>query len=136
MTSWPTSSRRVATVTVVVADYDEALRWYRDRLGFEPVEDVDLGGGKRWLVVAPTGGQGARLLLAKADGNEQAARVGDQTGGRVFLFLETDDFDRDRRLMRERGVEFREEPRLEAYGTVAVFSDLYGNLFDLIQPRR
>lgn len=135
-TGWPVSSRRIATVAVVVADYDEALRWYRDRLGFEPVEDVDLGGGRRWLVVAPAGGAGARLLLAKADGNEQAARIGDQTGGRVFLFLETDDFDRDYRLMRERGVEFREEPRREAYGTVAVFADLCGNLFDLIQPRR
>ena len=138
MTSgWPdTTGRRVATVTLVVRDYDEARDWYLERMGFSVLEDVKLGGGKRWLVISPPGGQGARLLLAKADGADQEARIGDQAGGRVFLFVETDDFDRDHSLMLSRGVVFREEPRREPYGTVAVFEDLYGNLFDLIAPRR
>ncbi|PWK64916.1 VOC family protein [Aminobacter sp. AP02] len=128
--------RKVATVAVVVADYDQAIAWYVDKLGFALAQDVDLGGGKRWVTVEPGGGQGARLLLAKADGEVQAASVGNQTGGRVFLFLETDDFARDHALMLEKGVEFREAPRREAYGTVAVFADLYGNLWDLLEPKR
>ena len=128
--------RSVATVALVVANYDEAVRWYVERLGFVLTEDVDLGGGKRWVTVAPANGQGARLLLAEASGEEQASRIGNQTGGRVFLFLETDDFARDHQAMLARGVEFREAPRHEAYGTVAVFSDLYGNLWDLIEPKR
>ena len=129
-------NRRVATVTVVVSDYDEAVAWYVEKLGFTLAEDVDLGGGKRWVVVAPAGGQGARLLLAEASDAEQASRIGNQSGGRVFLFLETDDFGRDHVAMLARGVEFREAPRTEAYGTVAVFADLYGNLWDLIEPKR
>ncbi|HTV69494.1 MAG TPA: VOC family protein [Rhizobiaceae bacterium] len=129
------SGHRIATVALVVRDYDEAISWYTEKLGFSLAEDVPLGEGKRWVVVAPAGGMGARLLLAKADGESQTARVGDQTGGRVFLFLETDDFARDHDAMRARGVEFREEPRHEAYGMVAVFADLYGNLWDLLQPK-
>ncbi len=136
MSGFPASGRRVATVAVVVADYDEAIAWYVDKLGFELCDDVDLGGGKRWVTVEPREGQGARLLLARADGERQKASVGNQTGGRVFLFLETHDFARDHALMTERGVEFREAPRREAYGTVAVFADLYGNLWDLIEPKR
>jgi catechol 2,3-dioxygenase-like lactoylglutathione lyase family enzyme len=129
------SERRIATVALVVDDYDEAIAWYSEKLGFALAEDVDLGGGKRWVILS-AGQGGARLLLAKADGERQSARVGDQTGGRVFLFLETDDFARDHQAMLAKGVSFREEPRHEAYGTVAVFSDLYGNLWDLIEPRR
>lgn len=128
--------RRVATVALVVRNYDEAIAWYVDRLGFLLTEDVDLGGGKRWVTVAPVNGQGARLLLAEAADDMQASRVGNQTGGRVFLFLETDDFVRDHAAMLAKGVEFREAPRHEAYGTVAVFADLHGNLWDLIEPKR
>ncbi|MDR7221657.1 VOC family protein [Aminobacter aminovorans] len=128
--------RRVATVSVVVADYDQAIAWYVGKLGFTLAEDVDLGGGKRWVTVEPCSGQGARLLLAKADGDRQVAAIGNQTGGRVFLFLETDDFARDHATMLANGVEFREAPRHEAYGTVAVFADLSGNLWDLIEPKR
>ena len=129
-------NRLVATVAIVVSDYDEAIAWYVEKLGFTLAEDADLGGGKRWVVVAPAGGQGARLLLAEASDAEQASRIGNQTGGRVFLFLETDDFARDHQAMLAKGVEFREAPRHEAYGTVAVFADLYGNLWDLIEPKR
>ncbi|AWC22028.1 Glyoxalase/Bleomycin resistance protein/Dioxygenase superfamily protein [Aminobacter sp. MSH1] len=135
MSGFPASGRKVATVSVVVADYDAAIAWYGEKLGFVLVEDVDLGGGKRWVTVEPGGGQGARLLLAKADGEAQAASIGNQTGGRVFLFLETDDFARDHAQMLANGVEFRETPRHEAYGTVAVFADIHGNLWDLIEHR-
>src|SRR4051812_16002402 len=128
--------RRIATVALVVADYDEAIAWYVEKLGFALAEDVSLGGGKRWVVVAPAGGQGARLLLAEAKDEEERSRIGNQTGGRVFLFLETDNFQRDYAAMLEKGVEFREAPRTEPYGTVAVFADLYGNLWDLIEPKR
>ena len=128
------AGRRIATVSILVRDYDEAIAWYADKLGFELVEDADLGHGKRWVVVAPGSG-GARLLLAKAADESQAARIGDQAGGRVFLFLETDDFARDHAAMLSKGVGFREAPRHESYGIVAVFSDLYGNLWDLIEPR-
>lgn len=137
MSAAPFADRRgIATVTLVVRDYDEAIAWYRQKLGFELEQDTDLGGGKRWVTVMPPGGRGARLLLARAADARQLSRTGDQTGGRVFLFLETDDFERDHRAMLERGVTFREAPRREAYGAVAVFEDLYGNLFDLIEPRR
>jgi catechol 2,3-dioxygenase-like lactoylglutathione lyase family enzyme len=129
------TDRRIATVALVVGDYDEATRWYTEKLGFALAEDVDLGGGKRWVTMEPGNG-GARLLLARADGERQASCIGDQTGGRVFLFLETDDFIRDHRAMLAKGVSFNEEPRHEAYGTVAVFADLYGNLWDLIEPKR
>ncbi len=125
----------IASVTLVVRDYDEAVAFFTDRLGFALVEDAPLGGGRRWVRVAPPGGAGASLLLARAAAPEQAARVGDQAGGRVFLFLQTDDFWRDYRAMQSRGVRFAEEPREEPYGTVAVFLDLYGNRWDLVQPR-
>ena len=128
--------RRVATVALVVANYDEAIAWYVERLGFLLLEDVDLGGGKRWVTVAPANGQGARLLLAEASDEAQRLSIGNQTGGRGFLFLETDDFARDHAAMLEKGVEFREAPRFEPYGTVAVFADLHGNLWDLIEPKR
>ncbi|WP_269931321.1 VOC family protein [Aminobacter sp. HY435] len=136
MSGFPAAGRRIATVAVIVADYDAAIAWYTDKLGFRLAEDVDLGGGKRWVTVEPGGGQGARLLLAQADGERQAASIGNQTGGRVFLFLETDDFARDHAAMLEKGVEFREAPRHEAYGSVAVFVDLHGNLWDLIERKR
>lgn len=129
------AKRRIATVALVVADYDEAIGWYTEMLGFRLVEDVALGSDKRWVVVASGNPAGARLLLAKANGEEERSRIGNQTGGRVFLFLETDSFARDHKAMQERGVVFREAPRVEVYGTVAVFSDLYGNLWDLIEPR-
>lgn len=128
--------RRVATVALVVADYDQAIAWYVGRLGFLLLEDVDLGGGKRWVTVAPSNGQGARLLLAEASDEAQRKSIGNQTGGRVFLFLETDDFAGDHAAMLQKGIEFREAPRYEPYGTVAVFADLHGNLWDLIQPKR
>ena len=134
MSASPT--RRIATVAMVVADYDEAITWYVEKLGFELADDISLGGGKRWVVVAPAGGQGVRLLLAEAKDDDERSRIGNQTGGRVFLFLETDDFRRDHAAMLAMGVEFREAPRTEAYGTVAVFADLYGNLWDLIEPER
>ena len=125
----------VATVALVVADYDEAIAFYRDKPGFALIADTDMGGGKRWVVVAPADGRGARLLLAKADGAQQRAAIGNQTGGRVGFFLETDDFARDFTAFTARGVRFLEAPRHEAYGSVAVFEDLYGNKWDLIQPR-
>lgn len=128
------TGRRIATVSLVVRDYDEAIAWFRDRLGFDLIEDVDLGAGKRWVVVA-AGSGGARLLLAEPANDAQAARIGDQTGERVFLFLETDDFHRDHARMSDKGVRFRETPREEAYGRVAVFEDLYGNLWDLLEPK-
>ena len=128
-------TQKIATLALVVADYDEAIEFYRDKLGFSLVADTPLGGDKRWVLVAPPGGNGARLLLAKADGPEQLASVGNQTGGRVMLFLETDDFTGDFARMSEKGVTFLEAPRHEAYGSVAVFADLYGNKWDLIEPR-
>jgi catechol 2,3-dioxygenase-like lactoylglutathione lyase family enzyme len=124
----------IAAVALVVADYDEALDFFTGKLGFDVVEDTPLPGGKRWLLVRPPGG-GTALLLARAATPQQASRVGDQTGGRVFLFLRTDDFWRDFHDMQSRGVRFSEEPREEDYGTVAVFLDLYGNRWDLVQPR-
>jgi catechol 2,3-dioxygenase-like lactoylglutathione lyase family enzyme len=125
----------LGNVALLVRDYDEAKAYYTGVRGFTAVEDTDLGGGKRWLLVAPPGAHETRVLLAKAATPEQAARIGDQTGGRVFLFLHTDDFWRDFRELSARGVTFREEPRREKYGTVAVFEDLYGNLWDLLQPQ-
>ena len=127
-------AQEIAAVSLVVRDYDEALAYFTGCLRFTVVEDAPLERGKRWLVVQPPGGSTA-LLLARAATPEQAACVGDQTGGRVFLFLRTDDFWRDYRDMQARGVRFTEEPRDEAYGTVAVFLDLYGNRWDLVQPR-
>jgi catechol 2,3-dioxygenase-like lactoylglutathione lyase family enzyme len=123
---------KLGIVTIVVRDYDEAKAFYLEKLGFGLAEDTDLGGGKRWLVVAPNG-SGARILLARAKNDAERSAIGNQTGGRVGFFMETDDFSRDRALMLAKGVKFREDPRQESYGTVAVFEDLYGNLFDLIQ---
>jgi catechol 2,3-dioxygenase-like lactoylglutathione lyase family enzyme len=122
-------------IALVVRDYDEAIAWFTDKLRFTLEQDVDQG-TKRWIVVAPKGGSGARILLARADGPAQEARIGDQTGGRVFLFLETDNFDRDHAAMTAKGVRFLEAPRREPYGTVAVFEDLCGNKWDLIEPMR
>lgn len=123
---------RLTLTALLVRDYDEAVDFYVGKLGFELAEDADQGGGKRWVVVRPKGSE-AGLLLARAVG-EQAARIGDQAGGRVFLFLQTDDFDRDHAAWTAAGVRFLEPPRREPYGTVAVFEDLYGNRWDLIQP--
>ncbi|WP_327233819.1 VOC family protein [Streptomyces sp. NBC_01317] len=126
----------IALVTLVVADYDEALAFYTDKLGFELVEDTDRGDGSRWVVVRPGGaGAGAAsLLLARAADDTQRASVGKQTGGRVGFFLHTEDFARDHAKMLAAGVRFTEEPRHEPYGSVAVFEDLYGNRWDLLQP--
>ncbi len=126
---------RIATVALLVRDYDEALAFYRDVVGFEVVEDTDMGGGRRWVRVRPPGdGGGPDLLLAVPSDADQAARIGDQAGGRVWLFLETDDFARDHARMTAAGVRFREEPRHEPYGTVAVWEDLHGTPWDLIEP--
>jgi len=125
--------QHLSLVSLLVADYDEAISFFTRSLGFELCEDTPLGGDKRWVVLRPPGGTGAGLLLARTDGPAQAARIGDQTGGRVFLFLETDDFERDHARMAAAGVRFAEAPRHEAYGAVAVFEDLYGNRWDLIQ---
>ena len=122
-------------VTLVVRDYDEAIACYVDQVGFRLVEDTPRPDGTRWVVVAPPGSAETALLLARASNPDQAARVGDQTGGRVALFLNTDDFDRDYRRMTAAGIRFAEPPRHEPYGSVAVFEDLYGNRWDLIQPR-
>lgn len=129
-------SQSIATIALVVRDYDEAIQFYCDKLGFALVQDTALGGTKRWVLVAPPGGRGAQLLLAQADGPAQRAAVGNQAGGRVMLFLETDDFAGDHARMLELGVNFIEAPRHEPYGCVAVFTDLYGNKWDLIEPRR
>lgn len=126
-------SRVIASVALLVRDYDEAVAFYTHALGFDLLEDTPLGGDKRWVRVAPPGG-GTALLLAKAVTPGQLARVGDQAGGRVFLFLHTDDFARDHAAMTARGVRFAEPPRRESYGMVAVFEDLYGNRWDLIGP--
>jgi catechol 2,3-dioxygenase-like lactoylglutathione lyase family enzyme len=124
----------IAQVALVVRDYDEALDFYVGILGFTLVEDTYIPEqDKRWVVVAPPGSSGSRLLLAQAVGEEQASRIGNQTGGRVFLFLYTDDFWRDFHAYQAKGVDFVRAPKEESYGTVAVFKDLYGNLWDLIQ---
>jgi catechol 2,3-dioxygenase-like lactoylglutathione lyase family enzyme len=127
-------SSHIAAITLVVPDYDEAIAHYCDGLGFDLIEDTDFGGGKRWVLVAPPGSAGARLLLGKATKPEQIARIGDQTGGRVFLILHTDDFARDHARFSAAGAVFTEAPRYEPYGTVAVFRDRFGNLWDLLQP--
>ena len=126
-------TQRIGCVALMVRDYDEAIAYFTAKLGFSLIEDTPLGPGKRWVVVAPVGSAGTGLLLAKAVGDEQDRAVGHQTGGRVFLFLHTDDFQRDHAAYRQRGVRFVEEPRHEPYGTVAVFEDLYGNRWDLIE---
>lgn len=123
----------IGAIALVVPDYDEAIAYYTGKLGFDLIEDTHLGLNKRWVLVAPKGSTETRLLLAKADGDSQQAAIGNQTGGRVFLFLHTDDFDRDHQAMLTAGVSFLEAPRQEAYGKVAVFQDPFGNKWDLIQ---
>ncbi len=125
---------KLTLTALLVSDYDHAIAFYVGKLGFSLTADTDQGAGKRWVVVTPPGG-GSGLLLAKGSGSEQTARIGDQTGGRVFLFLETDDFARDHARMSAAGVRFLEAPRHEPYGVVAVFEDLYGNRFDLIERK-
>jgi catechol 2,3-dioxygenase-like lactoylglutathione lyase family enzyme len=127
-------SARIALTALLVRDYDEAIRFFTRALGFELLEDSPRGPGKRWVRVAPPGGAGGSLLLARAATPGQERAVGNQSGGRVFLFLQTDDFERDYARMRAEGVRFMEEPRRESYGTVVVFLDLYGNRWDLLGP--
>lgn len=124
----------LGAIAFLVNDYDEAIAFFTQALGFSLVDDMPQGEGKRWVTVAPRASQDTRLLLARAVNDEQRAHVGRQGGGRVFLFLSTDDFAADHARMLAHGVRFREEPRHEPYGTVAVFEDLYGNAWDLIQP--
>ncbi|MEL6371548.1 MAG: VOC family protein [Pseudomonadota bacterium] len=123
----------ISLITLVVPDYDDAIAFYVGSLGFTLLEDTNLGGGKRWVRVAPNGAETA-VLLARAVDEQQEAAVGNQTGGRVAFFLQTDDFARDHHAFVERGVQFLEEPRREPYGTVAVFQDPFGNKWDLIEP--
>ncbi|PRD49750.1 VOC family protein [Phyllobacterium myrsinacearum] len=125
-------SRHIGMVTLVVRDYDEAIAWYTGVLGFSLISDTALSPAKRWVVVAPEK-DGAKILLARADNPAQTASIGNQTGGRVALFLHTDDFAADHAAMVRAGVHFLEEPRHETYGSVAVFEDLYGNTWDLLQ---
>jgi catechol 2,3-dioxygenase-like lactoylglutathione lyase family enzyme len=130
-------SQSLAALSLVVRDYDEAIAFYVGVLGFDLVEDTVIPSqDKRWVVVAPAGGTGARLILARAVGDEQRSRIGNQTGGRVFLFLHTDDLWRDYHAYVAKGVEFVRPPKEESYGTVAVFRDVFGNLWDLLEPRR
>lgn len=124
----------LAQVALVVNDYDEAIAFYTQKLNFTLIEDTQLNETKRWVVIAPSGGDGCKILLAKAVNEEQKKSVGKQTGGRVFLFLHTDDINRDYSVWSENGIEFIRNPTEEVYGIVAVFKDLYGNLWDLIQP--
>jgi catechol 2,3-dioxygenase-like lactoylglutathione lyase family enzyme len=124
----------IAQLTIVVRNYEEALEFYTQKLGFQLLQDTPLADNKRWLLVAPPNSRGAALLLAEADTPEQSLATGNQTGGRVFLFLHTDDFWRDYKAYQSRGVRFLESPRRESYGTVAVFEDLYGNKWDLLEP--
>ena len=126
----------IGCIAVVVGDYDEAIKFYIEILGFGLVEDTYIADqNKRWVLVAPPGATETKILLARAANAEQSSRIGNQTGGRVFLFLRTDDFWRDFKLYKSRGVAFVRGPSEESYGTVAVFKDLYGNLWDLVQPR-
>ncbi|HXC00613.1 MAG TPA: VOC family protein [Terriglobales bacterium] len=122
-------------IALIVRDYDEALDFFTRTLNFKLIEDTRLSKDKRWVLIAPPGSQGTNLLLAQASTPEQVSRIGNQTGGRVFLFLHTDDFWRDYREMTARKVKFVRESREESYGTVAVFEDLYGNLWDLVEPK-
>jgi catechol 2,3-dioxygenase-like lactoylglutathione lyase family enzyme len=126
--------QQIAHIALVVRDYDEAIEFYTGKLNFTLVEDTVLSKTKRWVKVAPPGSSGSQLLLAKAADEQQQSRIGNQTGGRVFLFLYTDDFWRDHQQMLNKGIEFVREPVKELHGTVAVFKDLYGNLWDLIEP--
>ena len=126
-------NQQIVHIALVVDDYDEAIQFYTQKLGFTLIEDTPQSETKRWVLVKPPGSGECCLLLAKAVGDEQRSRIGNQTGGRVFLFLKTDDFRRDYQKFRDNGVQFIREPKTEEYGTVAVFKDLYGNLWDLVQ---
>jgi catechol 2,3-dioxygenase-like lactoylglutathione lyase family enzyme len=128
--------QHIAHIALVVDDYDEGIKFYTEKLNFTLIEDTVLSETKRWVLVKPNGSTECCLLLAKAANEEQKTRVGNQTGGRVFLFLYTDDFWRDYKNMLEKGISFAREPKVEDYGTVAVFEDLYGNLWDLIEPKK
>jgi catechol 2,3-dioxygenase-like lactoylglutathione lyase family enzyme len=126
-------NQQIVHIALVVDDYDEAIQFYTQKLGFTLVEDTPQSETKRWVLVKPPGTGECCLLLAKAVGDEQRSRIGNQTGGRVFLFLKTDDFWRDYKRFQDNAVQFTREPKTEEYGTVAVFKDLYGNLWDLVQ---
>jgi catechol 2,3-dioxygenase-like lactoylglutathione lyase family enzyme len=128
-------SRTIGAVTLLVHDYDEAISFYVGKLGFILIEDTDRGAGKRWVTVSPHDSAETCLLLAKPATPDQESRIGDQTGGRVFLFLHTDDFQRDHEAMKANGIRFLEEPRYESYGTVVVFEDLYGNKWDFLEMK-
>jgi catechol 2,3-dioxygenase-like lactoylglutathione lyase family enzyme len=127
-------NQRIAHIALLVNDYDEAIDFYTKKLHFDLIEDTRLSETKRWVLVAPKGSDGCRLLLAQAATDEQKSRIGNQTGGRVFLFMHTDDFARDYENLLDHGIKIVRKPSIEAYGTVAVFEDLYGNLWDLIEP--
>lgn len=127
------TQQQIGNIALPVKDYDEAIEFYTQKLQFTLVENTDLGNGKRWVQVSPPNSNGANLLLARASNDKQTQAVGNQTGGRVFLFLQTNDFWRDYELMQKNGVLFNETPRVEEYGTVVVFEDLYGNKWDLLQ---
>ncbi len=127
-------SQKLIHITLVVSDYDEAIDFYTNKLGFKLIEDTPQSETKRWVIVSPNSSGTCSILLAKAVGERQIASIGNQTGGRVFLFLQTDDFWKDYNDFRSKGVKFIREPSVEAYGTVAVFEDLYCNLWDLIGP--
>lgn len=131
-----TMKQKLAHIALVVDDYDKAIEFYTRQLGFTLIEDTVLSDTKRWVLIAPKGSDGCRLLLAKAANAEQQSRIGNQTGGRVFLFLHTDDFQRDYQHLIDKGITIIREPSREAYGTVAVFADIYGNLWDLIEPTK
>lgn len=128
------TKQRIAHIALIVDDYDEAIEFYTRKLHFTLVEDTVLSATKRWVLVAPQGSTECSLLLAKATGEEQSGRVGNQTGGRVFLFLFSDNFQRDYQNLQDQGITIIREPVVETWGTVAVFADLYGNLWDLIEP--
>lgn len=135
--SMPQSVQQIiGSVTIVVENYDDAIEFYTQKLQFTLAEDTDLGGGKRWVQVSPPNSNGTNLLLAQASSDEQKQVIGNQTGGRVFLFLQTNDFWRDYEILKSNGVVFNEEPRVEEYGTVVGFQDLYGNKWDLLQLNR
>lgn len=127
--------QRLAHITLLVNDYDEAIDFYTGKFNFELVEDTRLSESKRWVIVKPKGTNSSGLLLAKADGEEQKSMVGNQSGGRVFLFLHTDDFERDFQNLKEKEVKIIRAPKKEVYGTVAVFEDIYGNHWDLVEPK-
>ena len=128
--------QRLAHIAIVVNDYDEAIKFYTEKLHFDLIEDTQLSETKRWVLVRPKGGDSCCLLLAKAASEEQLSRVGNQTGGRVFLFLHTDNFERDYQNLLDHKIEIVRQPQREEYGTVAVFKDLYGNLWDLVEPAK